>query len=1015
MSLLRRLGRNRAAILWLTAAGTMAGGWISTRIPVSILPEVAFRRVGVIARASDLPVEQTLTTLTQPLEQALSGVLGVERIRSQTSRGGVEIDLRFSEGTDMLRARDLVQATANEARRDLPESTEIEARLLETSVFPILTIGVSSQRRPLPEVSDFVRYELAPELRMIPGVQRVEFDGAQIKEYRLAIDPQALLFHKLDLSTVEAAVRGANVIASSGAVQDGHQLVLTVVEGDGTQLGSLDRIVVGEDGGIPVTLESIAHVETAVREDFKRAAANGVPAVLVSVSRQPSGNSVEISRDVATKLDGIARAHPDLTFANVYDQADLVKQAAAAIRDGILVGIALAIAIVFFFIRDPAATLVAAAVIPTTGLLTAIALEALGMSFNLMTLGGFAAGIGFVVDDAIVVVENLARHRARGELGDEAAWSAVEEIAGALFGSTLTPVAVLVPLTLLSGVAGDFFRPLAVTLSIALLISLGLALTFAPVLAGVLAKWARRPGKRADRHGMARLRELYGRALAASLPHPFLGIVAAVLLVCLSVLAYDHLETGFVPDLDEGSFVLDYVSPPGTSLPETLAMLGRVDKVLSATPDVVSFARRTGAEMGFFLTSANRGDYSVRLRRRAERRTIEEVIADVRTRVASEVPGLRVEFIQVLQDMLGDLSGDPAPVEVQFFGPDYSMLEPTAADAARILEKIPGMVDVFDGVERLEPTFRVDVEPARARPAGLDADHVQHWLKTAIAGTVVGQVVERDRAIPLRLQYAGDIRSTLETTRKLVLVGSDGNLAPLAAIARFETGAPTARREREGLRPVIRVTGRLEDRDLGSANREVREEIARAVHLPPGVSIRYGGLYASQQRAFSELLRVLGAALAVVGGVLLVEFGSVAAVLAIVLPSALAVTGSLGAMWATGTPLNVSSLVGMIMVVGIVAKNGILLLEFALRSPHEAAALDAALIDAGRVRLRPILMTTLAAAAGLARMALGMGTGSEMQQPLAIAVLGGLASSMGFSLFGVPILYRLLSPPACAP
>ena len=1007
MSLGLVVSRNRTAILGLTALLAAAGLWAARRMPLAIFPEVAFHRISVIAHAGHLPVEQTLTTVTQPLEAALTTVPGLERIRSQTSRGGVQIDLTYAWSTDMLPTLQRVQAAMEEVRPSLPPGGDMEARLLDTSAFPIVGIAVTSRERSLAQMSDFVIYEAAPRFRTLPGVYRVELSGAKIREYALTVDPVALVQHRLDLASVAEAVRRANVIAAGGEVRDGYQLVLTVVQGHGTEVGTLGDIVVADDHGVPVRLGDIAEIEAAVREDFVRTAANGETAVLIGVSRQPDGDTIAIADGVRQRLGELERTHPEYAFSIFYDQADLVRAAIRSVRDSILLGLVLAVGTIFVFIADLRATLVAAAVIPAAVAIACLALHAAGMTFNLMTLGGIAAAIGLVLDDAIVVVENWHRHRALGERGDAGLAAAISEIARPLVGSTLTPVAVLLPLGLLGGVPGAFFRPLAATMSLALLVSLALAMTFTPALTAAVEP-AKPPSARTGPGDRAAgwLAGLYARGLRWLLERAWVALLAGTAVVAAAWLAYRHVETGFVPEMDEGAFVLDYWAPPGTSLDETLRMLARVDAILTGTPEVKAFSRRTGAELGFFLTETNRGDYAVRLKD-GPRRPSAEVISAVRRQVHDALPGLRIEFVQILQDMIGDLSGNPEPVEVKLFGTDHAVLERTAQAANAAISTIPGIVDTFDGITEIGPTYRVEVDERRTKLIGLDAATVQQWLDTAITGTIVGQVLEGDRAIPLRLRYPEQFRTALASMDGLTLV-TQGRLAPLESLARLRAGPVAVQRSRENLRQVVRVTGRLEERDLGSAVRDAQALLSE-LELPAGVSLEYGGLYASQQAAFRELLTVFFASLVLVSALLLIEFGSLGAVIAIVAGSSLALSGSLLALWMTGTALNVSSLVGMIMVVGIVAKNGILLLDFAEREYAQTNDLETALVGAGRVRLRPILMTSIAAGAGLAPLAVGLGAGAQMQQPLAIAILGGLSISMLFSLVGVPVLHVVLS------
>ncbi len=1011
MTLGQFIHRQRVPILGLTALLGAAGVWAGSTMAVAVFPEVAFHRISIIARAGNLPVEQAVTAVTRPLENALTGVLGLETIRSTTTRGGAQFDLVFGWQSDMLRAQQLVQAAMEETRGALPPGTDLEARMLDTSAFPIVGVAVTSKQRTLAQLSDFVIYDAAPRLRTIAGVYRVELSGAKIREYALTVDPVKLVQHHLALETVETAVRNSNVIAAGGQVRDGYQLALTVVHGEGTEPNALLRIVVAEDHGTPVTLGDLARVDGVLREDFTRAAANGDTAVLIGVSRQPSGNSLVISAGVRQQLLALARAHPEYQFSVFYDQADLVDEALASVRDSIAVGLLLAVGTIFFFIAHVRTTVVAAAVIPATVLVTCLVLRALDMTFNLMTLGGIAAGIGLVLDDAIVVVENFHRHRVLGEAADTALSTSVREITHALFGSTLTPVAVLLPLGLLGGVPGAFFRPLAVTMTVALVVSLLLALSFTPALAATLESGDRRCAREGPGDRLAAwLGRFYTRALRWTLEHAWFALIAAAGFVCLAVIAYRHVETGFIPEMDEGAFILDYWSPPGTALEETLRILATVDAILQETPEVMAFSRRTGTELGFFLTESNRGDYAVRLRR-GRRRPIEDIMDDVRVRIHAQLPGLRVDFVQIMQDMIGDLSGNPSPVEIKLFGNDQQVLERAARAANDAIAAVPGVVDNFDGITQVGPTYQVDVDEQRATLVGLTADAVQRWLETAITGAVVGQVLEGDRAIPLRIRYPDRFRGELGVLGDLTLVAPQGKLVALRSLARLGAGPLTVQRTRENLRQLTRVTARLSQRDLGSVMHDVQEAIDRTVVLPAGVTLEYGGVYASQQKAFAELLLVFVAAVGCVTALLLVEFGSLAAAAAIVIGSSLGLSGSLASLWVTGTALNVSSIVGMIMVVGIVAKNGILLLDFAGREYVRTGDIEAALIRAGSVRLRPILMTSMAAVAGLAPLAFGVGAGAQMQQPLAIAILGGVSLSMLFSLIGVPLLFLLLARP----
>ena len=1003
MTLAAYILRNRVAVVGTTLGLTVAGAFAAARMPIGMFPEVAFSRIVLVAHSGNLPVEQTLTAVTQPLENALTTVLGVEKIRSRTARGGAEIDVHFAWGEDMQRALQRVQAAVEESRSSLPAATAIETRLLDTSAFPVFGVAVTSRTRSLAQLSDFVLYEAAPVLRTVPGVYRVDLNGAKIREYSITLDPEALLSRRLDLAMIESAVRQANTIAAGGPVRDGSQLTLAVTRGEATELRGLPNAIVAQNGSAAVKLADVAKVEESLREDFTRASANGETAVLLNVSRQPLASVVALSASLKKSLAELAAAHPDCQFSVFYDQADLVLKAITHVRDAMLVGLLLAVVTIGLFLGRLVETLVAAAVIPATVLISCVVLYTLGASFNLMTLGGIGAGIGLVLDDAIVVVESIHRHRMPRATKVAAA---IAEIARPLIGSTLAPIAVLLPLALLGGVPGAFFRPLALTMCVTLLVSLLLALSFTPALAESMTGAPEQPRRDESR---AWYHRWYRRALYSTLRHPLRALGLALALLASATFALRQLDTGFMPDMDEGAFVLDYWSPPGTSLEETITLLSAVDEILNQTPEVISFSRRTGAELGFFLTETNRGDYVVRLTS-APRRPIQDVVDDVRQRIRARLPGLRVEFMQILQDMVGDLSGDPNPLEVKVFGQDLPATMRTARSIHQLLSQIPGAVDAFDGITPVGSTLDVEVDELEAKRAGLNADQVQHWLETSITGVVVGQILDGDRAIPLRLRYPDRFRMNIDAVAALDIANGSGNAAPLRSIARLSSGPAAIERIREDLRPLLRVSARIQGDDLGSVMRALRRRIQTELSLPPGVALEYGGLYASQQRAFAELILVFVAAGTCLSLVLLVEFGSPAAVVAIVSCSLLSLAGSILALWLTATAVNLSSMVGMLMVVGIVAKNGILLLD-ATQREDEHQSLRESLLRAGEVRLRPILMTSLAAGAGLLPLAFGLGIGSQMLRPLALAILGGMSLSMLFSLGGIPLVYSLLARP----
>jgi CzcA family heavy metal efflux pump len=979
---------NPALVLFLVLVASVIGALAARSIPSAVFPEIQFNRATILADAGNLPAEQMLVAVTRPLEQAAYGVSGVSLVRSTTTRGSSEIDVSFIEGSDAAATFQLLSGTVGEVNASLPPNTRVDTRLLTSGTFPIISISLSSHTRGAAELTDIAQYELAPSLHRIDGVFRVELDGAKQREYVVRLDPAQMIQHGLTAADVAAGLGRANVIEAAGRVNDAHRAILTVVRGDLHGTEQLAAIPVATVNHQPVYLRDIARVELGIVEDYIRTASESGPAVLVGVSRQPAGNTVDISAQTHTIIDEFSERYPDVQFSFSYDQAGLVTESFNSVRDAIVLGLALAVVVVFLFTWSVMNAVVAAVVVPSTIAITFVVMKAAGMTFNLMTLGGLAAGIGLFIDDAIVMIEAIHRTHSRGERGAASLDDALRELTRPLIASTATVMVVFAPLVFVSGVTGVFFRALALTLGGGLFISLILALYFTPSFELLLERW-RRPARAAGR-AFGVLTDLYLLSVRPFLRAPFLAPVVAAIALAVTFLLYRTIGTDYLPALDEGGFMLDYIAPAPSTLEDTQQLLGKIEAVLKGTPEVMAFARRTGTQMGFFLTESNRGDIAVRLK--ADRqRDIYAVIAEVRGRVERTLPNVEIEFSQILQDLIGDLSGTPEPIEIKVFGAEQTTIEATANAIAARLRGIPGLVDVKSGLVLSNPEEDVVVDQTAVARYGLNASDVVAALKTAVEGTIATAVTMGDRLYDVRVRYPDDFHQNLAQLPGVLMRTPDGGLVPLSNLTTLVWNGERTELDRERLRPVVHVTARVENTDLGTAIARLKANLA-AFALPPGVTLEYGGLYAEQQRAFQQLALVLVAAIVAMFLVLLWEFGRLTPTIAIVLSALASLAGSFAALELTGLTLNISSFMGIIMVAGITAKNGILLLDHAERST--APTPRAALIEAAQIRFRPILMTTLATAAGLLPLALGLGAGAKVQQPLAVAVIGGLVFAL---------------------
>lgn len=971
-------------------AASVFGYLLARMIPSAVFPEIIFRRATILADSGDLPAEQMLASVTRALEETAYSVVGVTLVRSTTTRGSAEIDVTFGEDADPQTSFQMLSAAVAHTRSTLPADTTVDAVLFTTGTFPIIDISLSSKIRNLAELTDIANYDLVPSLHRIEGTYRVEVVGGKYREFIVRLDPARMLQHDMAAADVVSGMARNNVIASAGRMNESHRMLLTVVTTDLHQADQIAALPIATTGGQLVRVSDIGSVELGIQEDYIRTASENGAAVLIGISRRPGGNTVQIAAEARATVDNFRARYPDVKLSFSYDQSDLVTESFNSVRDAILLGLVLAVLVVLAFTMSPISALVAAIVVPCTVAITCVVMKAAGLTFNMMTLGGLAAGIGLFIDDAIVMIEAIHRELATGESTETAVAAALTHLGRPLFASTMTVIVVFAPLVFLSGITGVFSRSLAATLGGGLAISLVLAIYFTPAIELAMERFrrkAREPGR--FYHS---IETSYLTILRPFIRVPLLSIVGALISVAVAYGVYRHLGTDYLPPLDEGAFILDYHTPAQSTLPDTTALLEKIQAVLITTPEVVSFSRRTGTQLGFFLTESNRGDISVRLKH-DRARDIDTVIESIRARILESVPGVTVEFSQILQDMIGDLSGTPEPVEVKVFGPDRVTIETTARQVAARMRGIHGLVDVFDGIVTSIPEQEFVIDQIQAARYGLSADDIRVALNSVIAGTVATNVLSGDRLIDVRVRYPDAFHEDNATLSEVMLKSSTNARVPLSAVTKLNYIGEQTEIARERQRAVVHVTARLEGVDLGTGVAAVKANLAK-MPLPAGLSLEYGGLYAEQQQAFRQLALVLVAGTIIMFLILVWEFERMTPALACLVAAMSGLAGSFVALYLTGMTLNISSFMGIIMVAGITAKNGILLLDHAEREVGDGTEPRAALSDAAKVRLRPIMMTTLATAAGLFPLALAYGAGAKVQQPLAIAVIGGLAFAM---------------------
>src|SRR5438105_3624602 len=1036
MNLAHWASQHRRSLIFLLLLAALAGAVSAFSLPVALFPQVSFPRIAITVDSGDQPASQMITLVARPVEQAIKSVPGLVEVRSTTSRGTSEMSLNFDWGTDMSVATLKVQAEISRLLPSLPQGTTFDIRQMNTNVFPVAAYSLTSDKLPLLKIRELAETESLPLLSSIKGVQRVEVLGSAPREVRVDVDPVRLESLGLQLDDVVKALQGANVLQAVGLVQDRHKLLLTLSDNQLKNVEEVRNIVLhtqpppaangampGPGGAIP--LSSVAHVYeteapnynivTAEPWDPKSANAPhkpafGKPAIILQVKQQQDGNTVQIVQDIKATIDSYRSKLPrDLVISNWYVQSELILGSASSVFEAVLIGIALAGLVLLAFLRNLKITVITLIVVPAVLSSTILLLSVLGMSFNIMTLGGMAAAIGLIIDDAIVMIEQIERRlRSRGEQGRREIRAATWEFLKPLAGSSAATIVIFIPLAFLTGVTGAFFKSLALTLASSLIVSFLAAFFAVPLLADYFMTV--KEAKTGDHNGPIFRRVLsgYRTIFQALLRSPPLVLPVLAGFLAIGYLAYTQVGSGFMPVMDEGGFVFDYIAPPGNSLQDTDRMLKQVEVILSQIPEIQSYSRRTGLQLGAGLTEPNTGDIFIRLKP-LPRRPMDQIMTEIRDKAKMVVPGLDIETAQLMEDLIGDLTAVPQPIEVQIFGDDTNVLLQVAPKVANAIQAVPGVTEIESGVVIAGDAFDIHVDPLRAGAEGLTTDAVTSQINAYLTGTVATQLHNINRSVDVRVTIPENLRSTPNDIRALRIEAPDGHSVALSRIADITllTGLPEI--TRDNLKPMVHVTARIVGRDLVTTAADVQALLEKSDLFPQGTYFQLGGLYHQQQIAFRGLMIVLAAAFALVFFLLLYLYESMKmAIVIIAMPLGAMAAGFMG-LWATGVELNISAMMGMTMIVGIVTEIAVFYFSEYELLTREGLAYDRAVAQAGINRFRPIAMTTIAAILALMPLALGLGQGSAMQQPLAIAIISGLIVQMPLVLLVMPLAFWLWS------
>lgn len=1009
-SLFDMLSAQKRFVYLTVALLSAAGIWSALQLPSAIYPELAFPRITIVAQGTSLGARQVVFAIARPIEEAVSIVPGVERVQSHSIRGASEVNITFNQHTDMQYALQLVRTRVDQIRGELPAGVTLEIERLTPSLFPILSYNLEGGDAA--SLYDIARYQIKPVMSRVPGVGRVDVQGTDVREIEVIADPTRLAAAGLTYDDLATAIRENITVDAVGRVAQDYKQYLVVSAQEAHSIEDVANVIVAPN----LRVRDIATVLPGTEDHVRVISGDGKPAALLNITRQVGGNTVAVADSIERLVVAIAPTLPaGVHLKAVYDQAALVRDAVTSVRDAMLIGAALAVILLLLFLRHLRITAISAAAIPLTLAITVLLMRLFNQTFNLMTLGAMAIAIGLVIDDAVVITENIVRHLRFTTNRTTAIRNAVQELIGPVTSSTITTVVVFLPLGLLQGVSGQFFAALSLTLTISVLVSLALALTVIPLLSdqflravdtdhgdtvmtrGMLARIGRALDALSDR---------YARALTAVLHHSRFMLATALLLVAAGVAMYGLVGTGFLPEMDEGSFIVDVVTPGGTALAETDRQLHIIERILAETPEVTGTSRRTGAELGLFATEQNKSDVVAKLQPPSRRdRHITEVMNEVRGKVEKAVPRARVEFIQILSDVLDDLSGAARPMEIKLFGADLTALEAYATALGENVSRVAGLEDFYNGIAEPGAEMAMAVRSSEASRIGLTATDVSKVVSGALLGVAAGDIRLDDRSVAVRVRAPDSVRFNPSRLGALpVYSAKTGRSSALATLATFTTANVRSLYLRENQQQLISLTAGVQGRALSEVIHDVKTILA-AHPAPAGIRVELGGRYASQQEAFGALLLVLGLAAVSVMAVMVIQFRSFVEPLVVLLAAPLSFVGAMLLLFVTKTSLNVSSFMGLILLVGLIVKNGIILLDFTRhRMQTDSVDLETGIREAARVRLRPILMTTLCTLFGLLPLALGIGAGSELQKPLALAVIGGLALSTPITLFVVPVL-----------
>ncbi len=1020
-------------LLFLMVVVLLWGTYSYTRMYTSLFPEVTFPKITLIAANGDQPIDKMMVTVTKPIESALKRVKGVTIVRSSTGRGSCVISAYFNWDIDIYATKTLVKSRINEIKNFLPFNTTIQVEAMNQSIFPVYGLTLESNTANLVELKKAGMFIVRPGFSQVDGISNVVVRGGKTKEYVITPNVNKMSALKITPEDISKAVADNNFVESNGKLSGNRRLYLTLTDTRIERPDDLGEIIVKYQNNRVVKLKDIATLTLDEELEFTKINANGHEAIIIDLVKQEGVNLIDFAKKVTAQTEEIQKQLPKgIVLKQYYNQATFVSDSIGSVIRSILEGLLLAVFVTFISLKSFRAGIKLVLIIPVIFALSIGMLNFVGLTLNVMSLGAIAASIGLIIDDAIVIIEQI--YRGHEEAPNKDKFTVVKDSIKFLFpsmiGSSLSTIAIFFPFALMTGVAGSFFKELALTMEITLTCSFLVTWLGIPALHLMTGDQKFNPevkmelkseiGHEGERKGLNWLFWFFDK--------PWFATGLCAFLLVSSVWLTGKIETGFLPKLDEGTIVLDYISPSGTATEETNALLLKMEKIILAHPEVESYSRRLGIRMAFNSITANGGDYLIQLKK-SRTHTTEEVIEELRQSISANVPVMNISFGQRIADLLGDLMSTAAPIEVKIFGDNQQKLEQLADQVGVSLGKVKGIEDIQNGLINDGPSIVFMPNQKKLLENGLTLRDFQTQLSTiiggislgvnsvtvnvspqqsALGGLQVGEIQEGEQMIKILMRYNKFSDNSIDDVMKQPLFMKDGTIKPLNLFCSYHIIPGEIELKREDLRSNIVLEARLNGKELGTAISDIKDQLKKDVPLPQGYSISYGGQYSEQQQSFKELMFILMAAIILVFMILIFLYKDFMISLLVIFISILGMSGSLWALYLTGTPLNVGSYTGIIMIVGIIAENSIFTVQQFLWEFQKTDSAEHAINFAISTRIRPKLMTAISAILALSPLALGIGLGAQMQQPLAIAVIGGFVMAMPMLLFVLPAFLKLI-------